>query len=378
MNPGTLLASGIGLGAVMMYLMDPDKGRRRRALFRDRVASARRQSQAFVNVLGRDLANRSRGLLSAARFRGGEISDRVLRERVRSEMGRVVSHPHALRVTANQGRITLRGPVLEGEADELLRCVRAVPGVREVEDRLERHSSAEHISALQGGRRRQGSQWEFMQEQWSPTARLIAGAAGGALTLYSLQRRSPLTASLGGIGLGLLARGVSNLELKRLLGIGAGHRAIDIQKTIHIDAPVEQVFEFWTRPENFPNFMRNVHSVTGNPQATTHWVVNGAGMTLEWDAECTEFIPNQKVAWQTLPGATVAHAGSVRFEPTREGETRLEVKMSYNPPAGAIGHALASFLGADPKRKLDEDLMRLKTTLETGRPPRDAAARAIH
>jgi uncharacterized membrane protein len=51
----------------------------------------------------------------------------------------------------------------------------------------------------------------------------------------------------------------------------------------------------------------------------------------------------------------------------------VDVRMSYNPPAGAVGHALARLLGSDPKSAMDEDLARVKTTLETGRPPRDAA-----
>jgi uncharacterized membrane protein len=373
-----MLLSGIGLGAALMYVFDPEKGRRRRALARDRLASAACRSQDFMGVLGRDLTKRSRGVLASARsiLGTGEASDHVLTERVRSEIGRVVSHPHALQVEVTQGRVTLRGPVLEREADELVDCVKSVRGVGEVEDHLERHSSAEHISALQGGRTRSGYQSEFMQEQWSPTARFVAGAAGGALALYSVRYRNPLSAALGAIGIGILARGLTNLELKRLVGVGIGPRAVDVEKTIRIAAPIEQVFEFWTRPENFPNFMRNVRNVTGNSQGTTHWVINvAAGMTMEWDAECTEFIPNQQVAWRTLPGAIVEHAGSVRFEPTQDGGTRVDLKMSYNPPAGAIGHALASFLGADPKKKMDEDLMRMKTMLETGRPPRDAAAR---
>ena len=68
------------------------------------------------------------------------------------------------------------------------------------------------------------------------------------------------------------------------------------------------------------------------------------------------------------------HAGSIRVEPHADG-ARVHVRMTYSPPAGALGHLVAKLFGADPKTELDEDLMRLKSTLETGKPPRDAAAR---
>jgi uncharacterized membrane protein len=41
--------------------------------------------------------------------------------------------------------------------------------------------------------------------------------------------------------------------------------------------------------------------------------------------------------------------------------------MSYNPPGGAIGHAVAALFGADPKRAMDEDFVRLKSLLEIGK-----------
>jgi len=56
--------------------------------------------------------------------------------------------------------------------------------------------------------------------------------------------------------------------------------------------------------------------------------------------------------------------GQVRLRPTSENETEIDVQLAYNPPAGAAGHAVASILGADPKRAMDEDLVRLKSLLE--------------
>jgi uncharacterized membrane protein len=85
---------------------------------------------------------------------------------------------------------------------------------------------------------------------------------------------------------------------------------------------------------------------------------------LEWDAVITAQEPNELLAWKSQPDSTIQHAGVVRFQPNANGGTTVHIHMSYNPPAGAIGHALATVLGADPKKKMDDDLMRMKTMIE--------------
>jgi uncharacterized membrane protein len=47
--------------------------------------------------------------------------------------------------------------------------------------------------------------------------------------------------------------------------------------------------------------------------------------------------------------------------------------MSYNPVLGAAGHAVAALFRRDPRTQLKDDLLRLKTAIETGIPARDAA-----
>jgi uncharacterized membrane protein len=73
-----------------------------------------------------------------------------------------------------------------------------------------------------------------------------------------------------------------------------------------------------------------------------------------------------------MAGSALKHEGCVRFEPNRGG-TRVSVLLRYVPPGGAFGHAVASLFGADPKSEMDADLLRMKSTIETGRPPHDAA-----
>lgn len=161
---------------------------------------------------------------------------------------------------------------------------------------------------------------------------------------------------------------MTNLELKRLTGVGAGRRAITMTKTINIAAPVERVFEFWSRYEDFPRFMSHVRSVRQTGEGRSHWVVSGpAGLPVEWDTEITALVPNQALGWRTVPGSVVEHAGIVRFDPNPDGSTRVHVRMAYHPPAGALGHGLAAVLGSDPRRAMHGDLVRLKSLLEEGK-----------
>jgi hypothetical protein len=80
-------------------------------------------------------------------------------------------------------------------------------------------------------------------------------------------------------------------------------------------------------------------------------------------------------AWRREPGAAVKNAGSIHFEVADNGGTHVTVHMSYCPPAGALGHGIAALMGGDPKRELDKDLMRMKSFIESGIQPHDAAKR---
>jgi uncharacterized membrane protein len=175
--------------------------------------------------------------------------------------------------------------------------------------------------------------------------------------------------ALGGV---LVVRSWSNVPLTRLAG-GAGRRAIDIRKTIYVQAPVEQVFATLADYEKYPSFMRNVRRVRKDSDVHSHWEVAGpAGSSVEWDSETTVSKPNELLAWRSVGNSTVAHAGIIRFERAGEG-TRLDIQMTYNPPGGGLGHMVAKLFASDPKKELDEDLLRLKSFLESGVPPHDAA-----
>lgn len=367
-----------GLGAGLMYLLDPQRGRRRRALLRNQMVHSLRKTTDAIDTTSRDLINRSRGINAQLRSwlsPAAPVSNEVLEARVRAQLGRLVSHPHSITVSATDGRVTLSGPILADEVEHLLDRVAAIRGVKAVENALEIHEQADNVPGLQGQpARRGGERSEFMQSNWSPAARFIAGITGGTLALYGMGWRGLRRTLLGGAGLTLLARAVTNMELRHLTGIGARRRAIDIHKTINIAAPVERVFELWSNFENFPHFMTNVRHVRRIDDQHSHWTVAGpAGMPVEWNSVITAYEPQQKIAWKTTPDSPVQHTGSVQFTPNPDGSTKVDVRLTYNPVAGGIGHAVAALFGADPENEMHDDLMRMKTFIETGVPPHDAA-----
>lgn len=367
------LIGGALAGAGLMFLLDPDRGTRRRALLRDRAARARHKLGDGIEATARDVGNRARGSAAAlrSRFRKEDVDDEVLHERVRSAIGRAVSHPGAIAVTAWEGRVTLQGPVLEHELDDLLRDVRRVRGVSEVDNQLEVHREAGGVPALQGGRSRE-SRPDVAQDNWAPATRVTMGAVGGALAFQGLRGRGLPSMLLLAAGAGVLLRALTNLPFRRLTGVGAGRQAVGMQKSIEIDAPVERVWDLWSNYENFPRFMRHIEEVRRTGEGRSHWVAVGpAGSRFEWDATTTVSVPNEVLAWCSAEGSAVENAGIVRFRPDPDGTTRIDVRISYNPPAGALGHAVASLFGTDPKRAMDEDMVRLKSLLEEGKTTAD-------
>ncbi len=211
--------AGLALGAAGMYLFDPEQGRRRRALVRDQAASRTRRLRRSAQGTWHDLRNRARGARHKwGGMRQNEIPDRVLAERVRSKLGRHSAHPRPIEVWARSGTVELRGPVLDGECDQLVRMVRRMRGVHEVRDRMQRHDGPEHVSALQGGSPRREERAAWARQRWSPAQRAASGGAGGALLLLAM-RRGGIPGALAGLaGAALLVRAATNAPLQRLAG----------------------------------------------------------------------------------------------------------------------------------------------------------------
>jgi osmotically-inducible protein OsmY len=144
-----LMLGCTGLGAGMMYVLDPRLGRRRRALVRDKAQAYWRRTGKFISQTARDARQRAYGLLAETQtqLRGAAVpEDTVLVARVRAQIGHVVSRAGSVDVTAHQGRVTLSGSIAAHEVEKLLSAVAAVAGVTAVINRLEVNQSTTSVA----------------------------------------------------------------------------------------------------------------------------------------------------------------------------------------------------------------------------------------
>jgi uncharacterized membrane protein len=205
---------------------------------------------------------------------------------------------------------------------------------------------------------------------WSPGIRLLATAAGGVLLVSGFARRGVMGTMRSMAGAALLARSLSNKPIEQFAGIGSEASkggAIDVHRTIRINVPVDEVFKMWHNWENFPRFMSYLKEVKELGNGRSYWLAQGpAGIKAEWYARETRVVPNEVIEWESEPGSMVKNIGRVRFSEAPDGGTQLEVHLSYTPPAGVVGNALASLIGGNPEQKIAEDLNRFKSLLEQG------------
>jgi osmotically-inducible protein OsmY len=152
MNKGVALIGGVGLGAALMYVFDPDRGKRRRALLRDKVEAAGNRAVEKAEKMRRDIGNRAYGVVAETKsiFRHDEVSDGVLVDRVRSRLGRIPVHVGAFDISAHEGTVTLKGQILAAELPEVLRATRFVRGVKAVDNQFQVHQAAGNVPDLQG------------------------------------------------------------------------------------------------------------------------------------------------------------------------------------------------------------------------------------
>jgi uncharacterized membrane protein len=139
-----------------------------------------------------------------------------------------------------------------------------------------------------------------------------------------------------------------------------------LQESIEVQAPLEDVFSYWSNFENFSNFMQNVEEVRMTGQDTSHWRVKGPlGKSVEFDARTTEMDPSRGIGWNTVEGEVMT-SGEARFEEVSPGRTRIDVTMNYaDPPGGKIGEVAANVL-SNPERMLGEDLQNFAKIVERG------------
>ncbi|MFL5401954.1 MAG: SRPBCC family protein [Gemmatimonadales bacterium] len=214
------------------------------------------------------------------------------------------------------------------------------------------------------------------------TERLVSGIAGAAIIVFAL-RRKRLRGLLLPIAGNLITRAVSGrCPVNRALGRNtaksgpvspvasvAKGEGIKAERVVMVNRPVGEVYRFWRTLENLPRFMDHLESVTVLDENRSHWVAKApAGARVEWDATIHNEIEDELLAWRSLPGSDIDNAGSVHFTPMGQS-TEVRVVLSYDPPAGKVGVAVAKLLGEEPGQQVEEDLRRFKQVMEAGKAP---------
>ncbi len=206
-------------------------------------------------------------------------------------------------------------------------------------------------------------------------------AGGGALLLFALRRRTPARIALALAGAGLVFRGATGRSfLYRALGINTAsahpgpaarvkHKeGIKVERAVTVDRPPDALFRFWRDFANLPRVMAHLESVRVLDDRRSHWVVKApAGTHVAWDAEVYNERENELIAWRSLEGSDIAHAGSVHFTPVPSGRgTEVRVVLEYDAPAGPTGALIARIFGEEPEQQVREDLRRFKQIMEAG------------
>ena len=143
---------------------------------------------------------------------------------------------------------------------------------------------------------------------------------------------------------------------------------IRTKRSVTIGKPVEEVYAFWKNFENLPTFMRHLESVTVTGESRSHWVAKApGGRTVEWDAQTTDDVENERISWHSLEGSDVYNAGSVTFAPAPGNRgTEVRVELEYDPPFGKLGSKVAMLFREEPGQQVQDDLRHLKQVMEIG------------
>jgi uncharacterized membrane protein len=212
----------------------------------------------------------------------------------------------------------------------------------------------------------------------------------GAVLLGTLGLKGPLRWVRLGLGLVMVERSITGFCTPyKLLGITTVEpqegrvvalplkRGIEIERSVTVNKPRDEVYAFWRDLSNLPRFMRHLESVTeldnasggASGGARSHWVAK-APIQVEWEAEITAERPGELIGWRSMDGSSVRNAGSVRFKDALGGKgTEVHVYLEYQPVGGPAGAAVAKLMKQVTLQQIRMDMGRFKAILEAGEAP---------
>jgi uncharacterized membrane protein len=202
------------------------------------------------------------------------------------------------------------------------------------------------------------------------TGRIVSLAAG--FFLYSLAakgRQNILKKAVRYGGIYFLYRGISgNCPVTALIKKEEYQMhapAINIRTCFIVRAPRQMVYESWCKFEKLPKFLKHIKSIKVKDELHSRWVLKTPGKipSVAWDAEIIDQEEGRELSWRSLPGSKIETAGKINFANTTGG-TEVTLMITYRPPAGYIGSAVAGFINPTLKKIVEEDLVRFKKHIE--------------
>jgi uncharacterized membrane protein len=227
-------------------------------------------------------------------------------------------------------------------------------------------------AASRSGRRRRATGRAASRSGWRPWPTGRTGSGRRRSTTGANPRTVAAVAAVAGIAaVDVLAavRAGKRLDPTRTSEDGA----FTVSAGVTVNRSVDDAYGLWRDFSRLPEFMVHLESVSADGK---HWVARRpGGGTVDWDAEIVADVPNQRLAWRSVSHAEVPNSGEVTFEPAPGGRgTEVRVRLTYEPPLGAAGNAVARLLGEEPRQQVTDDLRRFKQVLETGEVVRSAGS----
>ena len=147
---------------------------------------------------------------------------------------------------------------------------------------------------------------------------------------------------------------------------------VEVEESVIVNKSASELYTYWRDFENLPSVMSHLQSVknrgTRLGNEISHWVTQGpAGTQVEWDAKLVDDRRNELISWRSEDGTTVPNEGAVQFEEAPGGlGTKVTVSMTYHPPGGALGAAVARLFGENPAKQVRDDLDKFRENVESG------------
>lgn len=218
MNHFFRLVTALALGAGAMYYLDPQQGRRRRALVGDKVDSLSHDARDYLDSQRKHASDRVRGMAARvrSRFSSAQPSDQQLYGNVRSRLGRTVSYPHAVDTDVQEGRVLLKGDILERELNTLMAEIWSIRGVKSIDCQLSLHAEPGNAPGLQGRpRHTRRAKMRYLARNGA-TLLAIIGGAGAILRALRSEGSATGMISLAAVAMALgMGDGAQRLARRR-------------------------------------------------------------------------------------------------------------------------------------------------------------------